>query len=62
MPDQPIQTASNLEFLTPKQVAVLMQVRETTVTVWLRRGLLRGVKIGHTWRIPQEALARFTQE
>ncbi len=33
-----------------------MQVKETTVRLWLRRGLLRGVRIGHSWRVPQESL------
>lgn len=36
-----------------------MQVREITVRLWLRRKLIRGVKIGHSWRIPREAIQEF---
>ncbi len=48
------------EFLTPKQVAVLFQVKERTVTHWLRNGLMRGVQIGHTWRIPKRAIEEYS--
>jgi excisionase family DNA binding protein len=37
----------------------MMQVKETTVRLWLARGLFRGVKIGHTWRIPLAAIEKF---
>lgn len=50
---------SNLELLTPEQVAVIAQVKVITVRLWLRRGLIPGVKIGHTWRISKEALKSF---
>ncbi len=50
---------NNAEFLTPSQVAVLFQVREITVRLWLRRQLIRGVKIGHTWRVPRAAIDEF---
>ncbi len=42
-------------YLTPRQVAKLFQVRETTVRSWMRRGMLNGIKIGHSWRIPRDA-------
>ncbi len=48
------------EFLTPRQVAELLHVKETTVTLWIRRGLLEGVRIGHLWRISRAAFDRFT--
>ncbi len=47
------------EFLTPSQVAELMKVGEFTVRLWLRRGLLRGFRIGKSWRIHQSALDAF---
>jgi excisionase family DNA binding protein len=54
------QAPSNFpEFLTPQQAARSFQVRETTVRLWLQRGLMRGVKIGHTWRIPRSAIEEF---
>ena len=50
---------SSLEFFTPKEVAEIFKVREITVRLWLRRKLIRGVKIGHTWRIPRSAIEEF---
>lgn len=50
---------SKPEFFTPEQVAGMLQVKETTVRLWLRRGLLRGVKIAHTWRISRTEIDRF---
>ena len=47
---------SNLQFLTPRQVAAVYQVKEVTVRTWLRRKLIKGVKIGHSWRIPRSAI------
>jgi excisionase family DNA binding protein len=48
------------EFLTPAQVASLLQVRKETVRMWLRRGLMKGVKIGgKSWRIPRRAVEEF---
>ncbi len=34
------------KLLTPKQVALRLQVNERTLTQWLRQGFLRGFKIG----------------
>ena len=50
---------SNLEFLTPKQASLIFQVKEITIRLWLQRGLIRGVKIGHSWRIPRSAIEEF---
>ncbi len=50
---------AGVEFLTPVQVAFLMQVKEITVRLWLRRKLIRGVKIGHSWRIHRSEVDRF---
>lgn len=58
MPQAPT-PANNQPWLTPRQVAELLQVREFTVTLWLRRRLLRGVKFGKSWRIRPEALRDF---
>lgn len=49
-------TPNSSEFLTPAQVAVAFQVKEATVRLWLVRKLIRGVKIGHTWRVPRTVL------
>ncbi len=42
--------------LTPTDVAKRLQVSERTVTQWLRKGLLRGHKIGKQWRISADDL------
>lgn len=52
---------NNSEFLTVGQVASLMQVREVTVRLWLQRKLLRGVKIGHGWRVHRSAIEEYSQ-
>ena len=45
--------------LTPTDVAKRLQVNESTVTQWLRKGLLRGYKIGKEWRISGDDLGTF---
>ena len=53
-------SSANLpEFLTPKQVAVIFQVREVTVRLWLHRRLLKGVKIGGSWRVSRKSIEEF---
>ncbi|MHA1600802.1 MAG: helix-turn-helix domain-containing protein [Alphaproteobacteria bacterium] len=45
--------------LTPPQVATHLQVNERTVTQWLRKGHLRGFKIGKEWRVSSIDLETF---
>lgn len=47
------------KLLTPPQVAERLQVNERTVTQWLRKGHLRGFKIGKEWRISARDLEAF---
>ncbi len=47
--------------LTPTDVANRLQVNEHTVTVWLRKGHLRGFKIGKEWRISLDDLQAFLE-
>ncbi len=49
------------QLLTPHQVAERFQVNERTVTLWLRRGHLRGFKIGKEWRISPDDLQAFLE-
>ena len=46
----------------PPQVAERLQVNERTVTQWLRKGHLRGFKIGKEWRIAQRDLQAFLED
>ena len=48
--------------LTPPQVATRLQVNERTVTQWLRKGHLRGFKIGKEWRISSLDLEAFLED
>ncbi len=49
------------KLLTPTDVADRLQVNERTVTQWLRKGHLRGFKIGKEWRISPEDLQAFLE-
>ncbi len=48
--------------LTPTDVANHLQVNERTVTLWLRRGHLRGFKIGKEWRVSARDLENFLEQ
>ncbi len=50
------------KLLTPPQVAQRLQVNERTVTQWLRRGHLRGFKIGKEWRVSSRDLEAFLEQ
>lgn len=50
------------KLLTPPQVAERLQVNERTVTQWLRKGHLRGFKIGKEWRVAQKDLEAFLED
>jgi excisionase family DNA binding protein len=49
------------KLLTPTDVADRLQVNERTVTLWLRKGHLRGFKIGKEWRISPDDLQAFLE-
>jgi len=49
------------KLLTPTNVADRLQVNERTVTLWLRRGHLRGFKIGKEWRVSPDDLQAFLE-
>ncbi len=51
----------NEKLLTPTDVANRLQVNERTVTLWLRKGHLRGFKIGKEWRISPDDLQAFLE-
>ncbi len=50
------------KLLTPSDVANHLQVNERTVTQWLRRGHLRGFKIGKEWRVSARDLDNFLEQ
>ena len=50
------------KLLTPPQVAQRLQINERTVTKLLRRGLLRGFKVGKEWRVSSRDLEAFLEQ
>ena len=53
---------NNEKLLTPVDVANRLQVNERTVTQWLRKGNLRGFKIGKEWRVSARDLENFLEQ
>ncbi len=51
----------NEKLLTPTDVANSLQVNERTVTQWLRKGHLRGFKVGKEWRVSAQDLTAFLE-
>ena len=49
------------KLLTPTDVAERLQVNDRTVTQWLRKGHLRGFKLGKEWRISPDDLQAFLE-
>ncbi len=49
------------KLLTPTDVANSLQVNERTVTQWLRKGHLRGFKVGKGWRVSAQDLTAFLE-
>ncbi len=49
------------KLLTPTDVGNRLQVNERTVTQWLRKGHLRGFKVGKEWRISPDDLEVFLE-
>lgn len=41
---------------TLEEAAQVLKVSERSLAEWLRKGKIRGVKIGRAWRIPESAL------
>ena len=50
------------KLMTTPQVARRLQVNERTVTQWLRKGNLRGFKIGKEWRVSARDLGDFVEQ
>ena len=44
----------NYDYMSPKEYAAFTGVHHYTVLLWLKKGEIKGQKIGHLWRIPVE--------
>lgn len=63
IPTVKLETLQTLpELLTVEQVASIFQVRDTTVRLWLKRSLMRGVKVGRSWRVSKLDVEQFAKE
>lgn len=51
-----------LDFLTPKQVAQVLNVTEFTVYNYVNKGLLKGYKFGKTYRINRKDFEDFMKQ
>lgn len=49
------------KMLTPEQAAQRLNVPVETLRGWLRKGKLKGVKVGNLWRIPERDLKAITE-
>ncbi len=52
---------ADVQLLTAAQVAERLQLHERTVTSWLRKGYLRGFKLGKEWRVSPDDLQAFLE-
>ncbi len=52
---------NNENLLTLVDVGDRLQVNERTVTQWLRKGHLRGFKVGKEWRVSVKDLEAFLE-
>ena len=48
--------------LTPRRIAVRLQIREREVLQWLRKGDLRGLRTDNEWRVSERQLDAFLEE
>jgi len=48
--------------LTPAQISYTLQLKEGTITQWLRKGRLRGFKVGKDWRVSTADFDAFLEE
>lgn len=50
---------SDLKLYTPEEVAKILKVTPRTVRGYLRKGELKGAKIGREWRVTEEQVREF---
>jgi len=50
------------KLLTTAQIAEALQLNESTITWWLRKGRLRGFKVGKNWRVSTADFDAFLEE
>ena len=48
-------------YITPEEVAEELRVNVNVVSAWLRKGMMRGIKVGKYWRIRPEDYRSFLE-
>ena len=46
-------------YITPEEIAAELRVSVSVVSAWLRKGMIRGVKVGKYWRVRPEDYRSF---
>lgn len=47
------------KFLRPDEIAKQLDIKDETVRIWLRKGVLVGYKVGSDWRVKPADLEEF---
>jgi excisionase family DNA binding protein len=48
-----------MDYYTLQEASKKLKVHENTMLKWLNKGIVKGVKFGHLWRIPDSEIDRF---
>ena len=51
-----------MTYYSPEEIAEHYSLKPATVRKWIREGKLKAVKLGHLWRVPEEALQEFIKQ
>ncbi len=51
-----------MKYHSPEEIAEQYNLKPGTVRLWIRQGKLKAVKLGHLWRIPDDALQKFLKQ
>jgi excisionase family DNA binding protein len=49
----------NVRFLSPEDIAEVLNVEVSTIRKWIREGSLKGIKFGGLWRVSEQDFEGF---
>lgn len=52
----------NLEFLTTKELAIMLKIQEQTIRMWAREGRIPFVKVGSDYRFIREEVVKVLRD
>jgi excisionase family DNA binding protein len=50
------------EWLTPREVATMLHIKEPTLRSWLRKGKVEAFHVNFTWRIHRDVVKALTKK